>query len=110
LLQRCSALIVPGTEDFGMASLEAQAAGRPVIAYGAGGSLETVVEGVTGEFFREPSVEALAAVLRCFAPERYKITDCRAQAARFDIEQFKRRLWEHLHVVQATHQRTLAGE
>ena len=48
LLQRCTALIVPGSEDFGLTALEAQAAGRPVIAYGAGGSLETVVEGQTG--------------------------------------------------------------
>lgn len=65
-LARCRALIFPGVEDFGIVPVEAQAAGRPVIAYAAGGALETVVDGVTGLFFREQSPIALCeAVERC---------------------------------------------
>jgi len=62
-LARCRALIFPGVEDFGIVPVEAQAAGRPVIAYAAGGALETVVDGVTGLFFREQSPAALCATV-----------------------------------------------
>ncbi len=48
---KCRAFIFPGEEDFGITPLEAQASGRPVIAFGKGGALETVVEGQTGLFF-----------------------------------------------------------
>ena len=71
---RCRALVFPGEEDFGIVPLEAMASGRPVVAYGRGGATETVVDGVTGTFFREQTVEALLdAVARCermtFRPE-----------------------------------------
>src|SRR5205807_4761141 len=55
LFARARALIVPGIEDFGLIPIEAAASGRPVVAFGAGGALETVVEGETGLFFREPT-------------------------------------------------------
>src|SRR5438309_8907143 len=55
----CRALLFPGEEDFGITPLEAQASGRPVIAYGAGGVLASVVDGITGAFFHEPTVESL---------------------------------------------------
>jgi len=62
---RCKALLFPGDEDFGIVPLEANAAGRPVIAYKAGGALDTVIDGETGIFFSELSPESLcAAVLR----------------------------------------------
>jgi glycosyltransferase involved in cell wall biosynthesis len=57
--QNCRALIFPGVEDFGLTPLEAQACGRPVIAYGEGGVLESVIEGISGHFFHEQSVDAL---------------------------------------------------
>ncbi|MEI9915748.1 MAG: glycosyltransferase [Methylovirgula sp.] len=63
LLRHCRALIFPGVEDFGIAPLEAMASGRPVIGYGAGGVLETVVDGVTGKLFFKPSAEALAGAV-----------------------------------------------
>lgn len=66
LLRRCQALVFPGVEDFGIVPLEAMASGRPVIAFRKGGAVETVVEGVTGIFFDEQSVEALN-----FAVDRY---------------------------------------
>ena len=58
-LASCRALVVTATEEFGIAAIEAQAAGRPVIALRAGGVRETLVEGVTGAFFDEPDPDAL---------------------------------------------------
>lgn len=103
LLQQCSALIVAGLEDFGMAALEAQAAGRPVIAFGAGGSLETVVEGETGTFFQEPTVESLQDALRRFDASDYNPEACRAQARRFDVSRFRERLGTYLDTLIAAH-------
>lgn len=63
---RCRAMILPGEEDFGITPLEANASGRPVIAFKSGGALDTVLDGDTGVFFAEQTVEALrSAVLRC---------------------------------------------
>jgi glycosyltransferase involved in cell wall biosynthesis len=104
LLQRCTALIVPGTEDFGMTALEAQAAGRPVIAFGAGGALETVIDGVTGTFFREQSSQCLSTILSAFDPGKYNPQACRAQAARFDVGMFRKRLMSHITKVMAEHE------
>jgi glycosyltransferase involved in cell wall biosynthesis len=60
---RCKALIFPGEEDFGMVPVECMASGRPVIAYGKGGATETVVDGETGVFFHEQTVEALNSAI-----------------------------------------------
>jgi len=92
LFSRCRAYVLPGEEDFGIAPLQAQAAGRPVIAYGAGGALDTVVEGRTGTFFHEPTPEALAAAVRAFRPDTVDPRACIQNAARFDVSAFKRRL------------------
>ena len=77
------ALLFPGLEDFGIVPVEAQAAGCPVVAYGAGGALETVVEGRTGLFFREQTVESLCAAIEEFESRDWSPADCRAQAERF---------------------------
>jgi len=92
LYRRCRAFIFPGLEDFGIAPVEAQAAGRPVIAYGGGGALDTVQEGSTGTFFHEQTPEALAAAVRAFDPADYNPVACRASAERFSVEEFKRKL------------------
>jgi glycosyltransferase involved in cell wall biosynthesis len=92
LIGNARAAIVPGEEDFGLVPLEAAAAGRPAIAYRAGGALETIVEGETGVFFDEPSAEALARVLRSFDASPFDPQRLRAHAERFAPAQFVERL------------------
>jgi len=97
LFQRARAFIFPGLEDFGIAPVEAQAAGRPVIAFAGGGALDTVIPGQTGEFFREQIVDALKAVLAQFDPGAYDPAACRANAERFSTERFETELREFVH-------------
>ena len=104
LLARCRAYVVPGTEDFGIAPLQAQAAGRPVIAYGAGGALDTVTEGETGTFFRDPTPEALAKAVRSFDPDTIKPRACIENAARFDTHVFRQQLSEFVDRTLEQHQ------
>jgi glycosyltransferase involved in cell wall biosynthesis len=92
LFQRCQAFVFPGLEDFGIAPVEAQAAGRPVIAYAGGGALDTVREGVTGTFFREQTAEDLAAAVRGFSAADYDPRACRSNAERFSEETFRSEL------------------
>lgn len=84
MMGRCQALIFPGEEDFGLTPLEAMASGRPAIAYGAGGALETVVEGKTGLFFREQTAESLARAVQESAAVTFHPQALRAHALRFD--------------------------
>jgi glycosyltransferase involved in cell wall biosynthesis len=92
LYARCRAFLFVGEEDFGIVPLEANAAGRPVIAYAGGGALETVVDGETGTFFHEPTADALAEVLAKFDERQYDPAHLRAHAERFGIPVFKERL------------------
>jgi len=92
LYSRCQALIFPPEEDFGIVPLEAMAAGRPVIAYRAGGALETVVEGETGVFFDRQDAEALMEAVRDFDPGSFKPEKAREQALKFDVEVFKKKV------------------
>jgi glycosyltransferase involved in cell wall biosynthesis len=81
--------VLPGEEDFGIAAVEAQAAGRPVLALGRGGALETVVEGKTGIFFPEPTVESLLegiAAIDRLQPDPILIHQ---EARRFDVARFR---------------------
>jgi glycosyltransferase involved in cell wall biosynthesis len=89
LYQNCRALIMPQEEDFGLVALEAMACGKPVIAYGRGGARETVVEGKTGMFFEEQSVESLAKAMKEFIAERFSARACRQQAEKFSLDKFK---------------------
>ena len=86
------ATILPGEEDFGLVPLEAAAAGRPTIAYRAGGALETIIDGVTGTFFEERAPRALAAAIAAFDPDRYDPRTLRAHAEEFRPERFIARL------------------
>lgn len=88
----CRALVFPGEEDFGIVPVEAMASGRPVIAFAKGGATETVVEGETGTFFYEQTVEALlAAVERCIAME-FDTAKLVAHARQFSADHFKARM------------------
>jgi glycosyltransferase involved in cell wall biosynthesis len=93
------AFIFPGQEDFGIAPLEAQATGRPVIAFGGGGSLETVIAGETGEFFPEQTVGSLKSALESFDPAAYDPAACRRNAERFREERFVEELAAYLDLV-----------
>ncbi|MFA5842201.1 MAG: glycosyltransferase [Candidatus Gracilibacteria bacterium] len=90
-IQNCRAFIFPGEEDFGIAPVEAMAAGKPVLAYGKGGVTESVVPGLTGEFFNEPTIDSMEdALARLLASEsRYDSKHIRRQAERFQRSLFE---------------------
>lgn len=88
LYRRCRALVFPGEEDFGIVPLEAQACGRPVVAFGKGGALETIVDGDTGVFFPEQTASHLMeAVQRC-ASTAWNPATIRRHAERFGEQAF----------------------
>src|SRR3954467_12931805 len=91
LLESCRALVVTAVEEFGIAAVEAQAAGRPVIAVGAGGALETVVDGETGCFWNGGADE-LAAAVAGFDDSAVDPTACIENAGRFDATSFRESL------------------
>lgn len=92
LFQHCRAFIFPGLEDFGIAPVEAQAAGRPVIAYAGGGALDTVIDGETGALFSEQTVRALVDAVRSFDASAASPAACRRNAERFAADRFRREL------------------
>lgn len=96
LLRGCKAFLFPGLEDFGIAPVEAMSVGRPVIAFGGGGALDTVAPGITGEHFAEQSAQSLATLLAGFDPKRYDPAACQAQAERFSSAAFRTKLTAHL--------------
>ena len=95
LFERCHAYLVPGVEDFGIAPVEAMAAGRPVVALRAGGVRETVVDGETGVLYDEPTVESLIAAIALADQTTWNRAAIRTQAERFDLGVFRRR-WHEL--------------
>ncbi len=95
LYRRARALIQPQMEDFGIIAVEAQACGCPVIAYAAGGALETVAE-ECGVFFESQTVEALGGALRQFEARSWESAACRQSAERFSESVFDQRLTEQV--------------
>lgn len=91
-LSRCKAFIYPQIEDFGISALEAMASGRPVIAYGAGGALETVIDGQTGVFFEEQTWESLAHKILRFDDRQFDSQKIREHAKKFDEDIFKQKI------------------
>jgi glycosyltransferase involved in cell wall biosynthesis len=106
LYATCQAFIFPGEEDFGIAPLEAQASGRPVIAFKRGGLLETVVgldsslpeAHPTGVFFDEQCVDGLIAAVRLFEKNKHQFNPgpIREHAGKFGRDRFKREIVEHV--------------
>lgn len=84
------AFIFPGLDDFGIVAVEAMAAGTPVIAYPAGGALDYVVPGKTGEFFEEQTAESLAEALRAFDSKKYNAGDIKKAAQNFSLDNFRK--------------------
>jgi glycosyltransferase involved in cell wall biosynthesis len=92
LYRGCRMLVFPGVDDFGLAPVEAQACGKPVVAFAGGGALETVEPGVSGVFFDEQTPEALQEAIEKCASTRWNPAAIRVRAEGFGIDQFRRRL------------------
>ncbi len=106
--ENCRALIFPGEEDFGITAVEAQACGKPVLAYARGGVLETVVgtgERRTGLLFQEASAESLLQVLKRFRREEFRPAMLRRNAERFARPIFIRRITAFLQQKWSNHLR-----
>ncbi len=108
--QNCKAFIFPQEEDFGITPLEAMACGRPVIAYGKGGVLETVVEGRTGIFFKEQTVESLIEAVKSFDESRFDQPDIRKRAEEFSEERFKNEIDQTISELYLKYQEGLNGK
>jgi len=96
LYSRCQALIFPGEEDFGIVPVEAMASGRPVLAFRRGGATETVVDGVTGLFFDEQSIEAIIEVEQRARTIEWHPTEIATYARSFSNEVFERQMALHI--------------
>ena len=90
--RKCKAFIFPGEEDFGITPVEAQACGTPVIAYGKGGATETVIDGITGVFFKEQTEESLIDAVDRFEKISIDSGVCRENAEKFGIERFEHQM------------------
>jgi glycosyltransferase involved in cell wall biosynthesis len=109
LLQGCRAFLFPAEEDFGIAPVEAMAAGRPVVAYGAGGALDTIVDGATGIFFDRPKVGAVADALERAQRTEWDRGAIARHASRFDVCTFKEQLRQFVEVKVAEHRSATAA-
>ncbi|MBA3943099.1 MAG: glycosyltransferase [Herpetosiphonaceae bacterium] len=92
LYRRCRAYITAGDEDAGIQPVEAMAAGRPVVAYAAGGTLETVIDGVTGRFFHQQTAAALAVALAQSRLDDWDNKHIAEHAQQYRRERFKERI------------------
>lgn len=94
LMENCRALLFPGEDDFGIVPVEAMACGKPVLAFGKGGALETVVPGMTGEFFYEPNLVSIEdGLARLIYNEKfYKPNKIREHAMKFDQSIFEKNI------------------
>lgn len=96
LYAECKALIFPSDEDFGLVPVEAQAAGRPVIAFRAGGALETVIENETGIFFDKQEENSLVDAILRFEKRTFDPRAIKQYAMRFDVNEFQRQIIEYV--------------
>ncbi len=93
---RCRALLFPGEEDFGMAPVEVAAAGRPTIAFRAGGAIETIVENTTGLFFNDQTAESLGDAIEAFERRQWSPGLLRKHAKSFSVSVFHDRMFTFL--------------
>jgi len=100
-IARCRALLFPGEEDFGMAPIEVAAAGRPTIAYRAGGARETIIENVTGLFFDQQTPESLGDAIENFEKLTWSTEALRRHAEGFGVPVFQERFRSFLNRIGA---------
>jgi glycosyltransferase involved in cell wall biosynthesis len=93
-MQRARAFVFAAEEDFGIVPVEAQACGTPVIAFGRGGVLESVIPGQTGLFFNEQTVEAVVKAVEEFELCSWDSQAIRKNAERFSVQRFRDQFWE----------------
>lgn len=91
-MSECKALLFPGEEDFGIVPVEAQSCGKPVIAYGKGGVLDSVIDGKTGVFFKEQTVESLKEAINKFETMKFDKEEIRKHALEFDESVFQEKI------------------
>ncbi|MGB9715313.1 MAG: glycosyltransferase family 4 protein [Thermodesulfovibrionales bacterium] len=103
-LQKAKAFVFAAEEDFGILPVEAQACGTPVIAFGRGGVLETVVEEKTGVFFKEQTVRSLIEAINIFEKKKdmFKPDEIRKNALRFSVDRFRREFKEFIYNITTT--------
>jgi glycosyltransferase involved in cell wall biosynthesis len=92
LMETCNAFCFPGREDFGIAPVEANAAGKPVVAFAAGGALESMEEGVTATFFRRQDIDDVVSAIREALELTTSPEDIARRAQRFSTAEFERNL------------------
>ena len=95
-MSECKALLFPGEEDFGITPVEAMACGRPVICYGKGGVLDTVIDGKTGVYFEEQTVESLKKAILKFEKMKFDKKEIRKRALEFDEPVFQQKINEYI--------------
>ena len=91
-VSECKALLFPGEEDFGIVPVEVMAAGRPVIAYGKGGVLDSVIDGKTGVFFKEQTAKSMIEAIERFETMTFDSNEIRKHALTFDESVFQKRI------------------
>lgn len=96
LYSSCLAFIYPQEEDFGITAVEAEASGRPVIAFRRGGALETVQDGISGVFFSEQTVDSLAQAINNFDASKFNPKIIKEWAEKFSVARFKNEIAEYL--------------
>jgi glycosyltransferase involved in cell wall biosynthesis len=94
-------IVASEDEDFGIVPVESMASGTPVLGVKAGGFLETIIPGKTGEFFNDSSLESLKDALGKFNPDKYKLTDLQSQADKFSKEMFAKRIRDIINKCQS---------
>lgn len=96
LMAKCRAFLFPGLEDFGITTVQAQSAGRPVIAFAGGGALDTVIPGLTGERFGDQTVASLKQIMLDFDESAYDPDTIRRHALQFDSSVFMERITSYV--------------
>lgn len=107
--QGCKALLYPQEEDFGLVPLEAMACGKPVIAFRAGGALETVIEGKTGIFFDHQRPEDLRRAVLAFEKSNFNTGEIRRHAEGFNKDRFKKEITDYIEKELSAYKKEING-